>query len=166
MIKACKETQHSRRRLSEGLTQSFQSAAKLLQARRLPVVWLWQLSVLDKDLGMLRRVCVQTLAHARSSYQLQLQLGAPESSCVLWQLDLGHLANLLASSGGVHFKSTSTRIEYDTFGPLEVPGDRYWGAQTQRSLANFKIGGARDRMPEPVVLAFGVLKRAAAKVKP
>ena len=41
---------------------------------------------------------------------------------------------------------------------------RYWGAQTQRSLQNFKIGGARERMPEPVVKAFGVQKRAAAKV--
>jgi len=42
---------------------------------------------------------------------------------------------------------------------------RYWGAQTQRSLQNFKIGGPRERMPEPVVRAFGVLKRAAAKVR-
>jgi fumarate hydratase class II len=45
-----------------------------------------------------------------------------------------------------------------------VPADKYWGAQTQRSLQNFKIGGARERMPEPVVKAFGVQKRAAAKV--
>ncbi|KIZ07035.1 fumarate hydratase, class II [Monoraphidium neglectum] len=49
-------------------------------------------------------------------------------------------------------------------GALEVPADKYWGAQTQRSLQNFKIGGPRERMPEPVVRAFGVLKRAAAKV--
>ena len=41
---------------------------------------------------------------------------------------------------------------------------RYWGAQTQRSKQNFKIGGAREQMPEPVVRAFGVLKGAAAKV--
>ena len=41
---------------------------------------------------------------------------------------------------------------------------RYWGAQTQRSLQNFKIGGRAERMPEPVVTAFGILKRAAAKV--
>lgn len=40
----------------------------------------------------------------------------------------------------------------------------YWGAQTQRSLMNFKIGGPRERMPVPVIRAFGVLKRAAAKV--
>ena len=40
---------------------------------------------------------------------------------------------------------------------------RYWGAQTQRSLQNFKIGGPRERMPDPIVEAFGVLKKAAAK---
>ncbi|KAK9810378.1 hypothetical protein WJX72_009737 [[Myrmecia] bisecta] len=60
--------------------------------------------------------------------------------------------------------STKTRTERDTFGPLEVPAHRYWGAQTQRSMQNFKIGGARERMPEPVIHAFGVQKRAAAKV--
>src|SRR5271155_5757211 len=53
-----------------------------------------------------------------------------------------------------------TRTETDTFGPIEVPADRYWGAQTQRSLQNFKIGG--ERMPAPVVHALGVVKRAAA----
>lgn len=58
----------------------------------------------------------------------------------------------------------ATRTERDTFGPLEVPADRYWGAQTQRSIANFKIGGPTERMPEPVVQAFGILKGAAAKV--
>ena len=44
-----------------------------------------------------------------------------------------------------------------------MPSDRYWGAQTQRSLQNFKIGGERERMPLPVVKAFGLLKKAAAK---
>jgi len=58
--------------------------------------------------------------------------------------------------------SAGFRTEADTFGPLEVPSDRYWGAQTQRSLMNFKIGGERDRMPIPVVRAFGILKKAAA----
>ena len=55
---------------------------------------------------------------------------------------------------------TKTRTETDTFGPIEVPADRYWGAQTQRSLQNFKIGG--ELMPRPVVHALGVVKRAAA----
>lgn len=57
----------------------------------------------------------------------------------------------------------SFREESDTFGPLQVPSDRYWGAQTQRSLMNFKIGGERERMPLPVVKAFGLLKKSAAK---
>jgi fumarate hydratase class II len=56
---------------------------------------------------------------------------------------------------------TKTRTETDTFGPLEVDASRYWGAQTQRSLGNFKIGG--ERMPPALVRALGVQKRAAAE---
>ena len=59
--------------------------------------------------------------------------------------------------------STKFREESDTFGPIQVPADRYWGAQTQRSLQNFKIGGERERMPLPVIRSFGILKKAAAK---
>ena len=58
-----------------------------------------------------------------------------------------------------------TRKESDSLGEVEVAADKLWGAQTQRSLQNFKIGGIRERMPEPVVRAFGVQKRAAAKVR-
>ncbi|MHA1538420.1 MAG: class II fumarate hydratase [Alphaproteobacteria bacterium] len=53
-----------------------------------------------------------------------------------------------------------TRTETDSMGALEVPADRYWGAQTQRSLSNFKIGG--ERMPLPLIHAFGIQKQAAA----
>jgi fumarate hydratase, class II len=56
------------------------------------------------------------------------------------------------------------RQESDTFGPLKVPSDRYWGAQTQRSLQNFDIGGETERMPPPLIKAFGILKKAAARV--
>src|SRR5476651_2710524 len=56
---------------------------------------------------------------------------------------------------------TATRTETDTFGPIEVEADRYWGAQTQRSLQNFKIGW--EKQPIPVVRALGVVKRAAAE---
>ncbi|MFG1182037.1 class II fumarate hydratase [Xanthobacter sp. DSM 14520] len=56
----------------------------------------------------------------------------------------------------------STRIETDTFGPIEVQSDRYWGAQAQRSLGNFKIGW--EKQPLPVVRALGIVKRAAAEV--
>ena len=55
----------------------------------------------------------------------------------------------------------TTRTETDTFGPIEVPSDRYWGAQSQRSLGNFKIGG--ERQPTPIIRALGVVKRAAAE---
>jgi len=54
-----------------------------------------------------------------------------------------------------------SRTESDSFGPIQVPADRYWGAQTQRSLENFRIGG--ERMPEPIIRALGVVKRAAAE---
>jgi fumarate hydratase, class II len=54
----------------------------------------------------------------------------------------------------------SKRVEHDAFGPLDVPADRYWGAQTQRSLHNFKIGG--DIVPEPLIRALGIVKKAAA----
>jgi fumarate hydratase class II len=55
-----------------------------------------------------------------------------------------------------------TRIETDTFGLIEVLADRYWGAQTQRSLQNFRIG--EERMPRPLVRALAIVKRAAAEV--
>lgn len=56
---------------------------------------------------------------------------------------------------------TNTRIESDTMGEVAVPADRYWGAQTQRSLQNFKIGW--EKQPIAVIRALGVIKRAAAE---
>ena len=58
-------------------------------------------------------------------------------------------------------RSKSTRSETDSFGPIEVPSDRYWGAQTERSRHNFRIG--RDRMPMDVVRALGIVKLASAE---
>ena len=55
----------------------------------------------------------------------------------------------------------ATRTEHDSMGPVEVPSDRYWGAQTQRSLENFKIGG--HRMPRPMIKALGLVKYATAQ---
>jgi fumarate hydratase class II len=55
-----------------------------------------------------------------------------------------------------------TRVETDSFGPIDVPADRYWGAQTQRSLRNFRIG--TERIPVPLIRALAVVKRAAAEV--
>ena len=56
----------------------------------------------------------------------------------------------------------STRIERDSMGEIEVPADRYWGAQTQRSLENFKIG--TERLPRPLIRALGLVKQCAATV--
>jgi fumarate hydratase, class II len=56
---------------------------------------------------------------------------------------------------------TNTRSETDTFGPIDVAADRYWGAQAQRSLGNFKIGW--EKQPASIVSALGVVKRAAAE---
>ncbi|HUO12010.1 MAG TPA: class II fumarate hydratase, partial [Caulobacteraceae bacterium] len=58
-------------------------------------------------------------------------------------------------------RPSPTRIETDTFGPIEVPADRYWGAQTERSLHNFKIGW--EKQPQSIVRALGVIKRACAE---
>ncbi|OQW63506.1 MAG: class II fumarate hydratase [Proteobacteria bacterium HN_bin10] len=55
----------------------------------------------------------------------------------------------------------ATRTETDTFGPIQVEADKYWGAQAQRSLQNFKIG--EEKMPAPIVRALGIVKRAAAE---
>ncbi|KAK9822231.1 hypothetical protein WJX81_002402 [Elliptochloris bilobata] len=92
-------------------------------------------------MGALRRAC------ASSTQLLKCSLAAPQ------------LASLDFLRG-----YAATRTESDTFGPLEVPADKYWGAQTQRSFMNFKIGGPREKMPEPLISAFGIQKRAAAKV--
>jgi fumarate hydratase class II len=57
---------------------------------------------------------------------------------------------------------SDTRIETDTMGQIEVPSDRYWGAQTQRSLKYFQAGAGRDTMPRELIKALGILKKAAA----
>src|SRR5712672_2849174 len=58
-------------------------------------------------------------------------------------------------------KSNSTRTETDSFGPIDVPAERYWGAQTERSRQNFRIG--HDRMPMPIIRALAIVKLAAAE---
>ena len=62
----------------------------------------------------------------------------------------------------IHGQETDMRTESDTMGKIDMPADRYWGAQTQRSRQNFKIG--EECMPREIIHAYGVLKRAAAEV--
>src|SRR5690606_26912018 len=69
-------------------------------------------------------------------------------------------AHLPATSENESAMST-VRTETDTFGPIEVAADRYWGAQAQRSLGNFRIGW--EKQPLPIVRALGIVKRAAAE---
>ena len=56
-----------------------------------------------------------------------------------------------------------TRTEHDSMGAVEVPEDRYWGAQTERSRRNFPIGAGQETMPEEIIRAFALLKKAAAE---
>ena len=58
--------------------------------------------------------------------------------------------------------TTNSRTEFDSFGPLEVPAEKYWGAQTQRSIINFPIGW--EKQPVAIVRALGVVKKACAIV--
>jgi fumarate hydratase, class II len=64
-------------------------------------------------------------------------------------------------SGKGSSQEGATRVETDSFGPIDVPADRYWGAQTERSRQNFRIG--KDRMPIEIVHALGIVKLAAAE---
>ncbi|XP_077995143.1 fumarate hydratase, mitochondrial-like [Glandiceps talaboti] len=61
-------------------------------------------------------------------------------------------------------RMTTFRTEQDSFGPIQVPSDKYYGANTARSVRNFPIGGVSERMPIPLIRAFGILKKAAAIV--
>src|SRR6202022_2287129 len=71
-------------------------------------------------------------------------------------------ANLPASTHGAAPTHGATRTEADSMGKMEVPADRYYGAQTARSLVHFAIG--KDTMPPELILSFGILKKAAALV--
>lgn len=72
--------------------------------------------------------------------------------------------NLLFKTIKFNFNKTIMRKEYDTFGEIEVPEEKLWGAQTQRSLQNFEIGSIDDKMPMSVIKAMAVIKKCAAKV--
>src|SRR5688572_20706594 len=71
-------------------------------------------------------------------------------------------AQAARAGGRVRGVMAATRIEKDTFGPIEVPADRLWGAQTQRSLQNFAISG--ERMPTLLLHSLATVKKAAALV--
>src|SRR6202034_1711163 len=70
----------------------------------------------------------------------------------------------VAPVDGATFITHRTRSETDSFGPIDVAADRYWGAQTEQSRRNFHIG--QDRMPIPIVHALAMVKLAAAVRQP
>jgi fumarate hydratase class II len=84
----------------------------------------------------------------------------PHNSFVLFVPFCGKIASTMAQQSPE--QSPTTRIETDSMGAIEVLADRYWGAQTQRSLHHFNIGD--DRMPREMIRALGILKKAAALV--
>jgi fumarate hydratase class II len=70
----------------------------------------------------------------------------------------------LAKFNLIKYSFSGFREERDTFGPIQVPNDKLWAAQTQRSVQNFDICRDTDRMPTPIIRSFGILKKCAAKV--
>lgn len=77
---------------------------------------------------------------------------------------IGLKKSLFKSMNVYYYNNTVMRKEYDTFGEIEVPEEKHWGAQTQRSLQNFEIGSLDDKMPLSVIKAMAIVKKAAAKV--
>ncbi|KAH7122250.1 L-Aspartase-like protein [Dendryphion nanum] len=130
--------------------------------------------------SMLRRpaeVCaVRSLPHARMAACPSINHGAralsttatslrrPNPSSNPLTIRLNSFSAVPRRTFALTSRMASTRTESDAFGELQVPSDKYWGAQTERSLENFKINQPQDRMPPPIVRAFGILKGAAAKV--
>src|SRR3954453_3889451 len=87
-------------------------------------------------------------------------------ACMTGRMDRCHiehgqtqLGRIMAPTSKASRSNRSTRIETDSFGPIEVAGDRYWGAQTERSRQNFRIGG--EARPKPLSRALAMVKKAA-----
>ncbi|XP_076160579.1 fumarate hydratase, mitochondrial isoform X1 [Ptiloglossa arizonensis] len=96
----------------------------------------------------------------RSLVRRELREFKKSSAFLTLRLSLSTSAVFRGSKDG----STEYRIERDTFGELKVPANKYYGAQTMRSVINFPIGDSSERMPYGVIVAMGILKKAAAEV--
>ena len=113
---------------------------------------------LSKALPAVARRSYQVAArtqHTALSRPTTLTLAANQSAA-----SLKHIRSFAST----HKMATNTRTESDAFGELQVDASKYWGCQTERSLGNFRINQPQDRMPPPLVKAFGILKGAAATV--
>ncbi|TVY49673.1 Fumarate hydratase, mitochondrial [Lachnellula occidentalis] len=118
------------------------------------------------------------------AFQSRAFVASAAASKSIWRTSRSFLSSTLSSTQklssissftsaqprfGRYFHATpsamaETRAETDAFGEVLVPADKYWGAQTERSLENFRINQPQDRMPPPIIRAFGILKGAAATV--
>src|SRR3984957_10160409 len=87
---------------------------------------------------------------------------ASKSRAKMRKAGVAKVATTAKASAAVKAPQTGTRVESDSMGAINVANDRYWGAQTERSLLHFAIGF--DRMPRSVIRAFGTLKKACAEV--
>ena len=105
---------------------------------------------------------MRSLAHARANPSM-LRTARPLSTVTRQTVKYTPLT-FQSRQFSVSSTMANTRTESDAFGEVQVPNDKYWGAQTERSLENFKINQPQDRMPPPIVRAFGILKGAAATV--
>ncbi|KAK0755531.1 hypothetical protein N5P37_011933 [Trichoderma harzianum] len=119
---------------------------------------------------MLRRASARAASGAIAGSRLWQKSASPLSHSLTPQSINSNITiskTIPASVRAIHATRVTMadkRVESDAFGEIEVPADKYWGAQTQRSLGNFKINQPQDRMPPPVITAFGILKGAAATV--
>ncbi|DBA00282.1 TPA: hypothetical protein N0F65_001477 [Lagenidium giganteum] len=103
------------------------------------------------------------LLHANSNPPIEVQV-LDCSSEMLNHIGRRHAAVVTRVNALQHARfASSFRVETDSIGEIKVDSSKLWGAQTQRSLQNFPIGGERERMPLPVIKAFGVVKKCAAK---
>src|SRR4029077_2611272 len=106
--------------------------------------------------------------HRHHGSRVESLLHAAKATAVPAPVNKSALRLFAAANGAMHRAHSprkapmANRIENDTFGPIEVPEDRLWGAQTQRSLTNFRISS--EKMPPALIKALAQVKRAAAKV--
>lgn len=104
------------------------------------------------------------------AYKISSQLLQSRFNCALNQCNkvsvvgVNQIFSKKFSTSQMASSNQKFRLESDTFGELKVPADKYYGAQTMRSVLNFPIGDATEHMPPPVIKAMGVLKKSAALV--
>lgn len=119
-------------------------------------------TIIDEN-EVITTITCDLIVHSRGSYTQQdnliaLEMKKSNRKKTEKQKDKNRLIALTKEKGGSIM--SSYRVEHDSMGQIQVPADVYWGAQTQRSYENFKIG--TEKMPAEIIRAFAILKKAAA----